>query len=122
GISNCNQRGQKKRQDATSPVMQGEAILGERQLLKVEGSSYFLTDFTGASASACLRPTTQVGRRLLADAHHLVGDFGEGDVVADQKKLVVPMLGDLLAADIDGAKGVGEIFAARGIEIGGRFV
>ncbi len=42
--------------------------------------------------------------------------------MADQEELIVPVLGDLFLADIDGAERVGQIFTTCGIEVGGRFV
>ena len=42
--------------------------------------------------------------------------------MADQKQLIVPVFGDLFAANVDGAKGLGQVLPAGGIEIGGRLV
>jgi len=42
--------------------------------------------------------------------------------MADQKELVIPVVGDLLLADVDGAKGAGEVFPTGGVEVAGRFI
>ena len=44
--------------------------------------------------------------------NYLVGDLGEGHIVADEEELVVPVLGNLLASHIDGAEGMGKVLPA----------
>src|SRR6185369_17919622 len=39
-----------------------------------------------------------------------------------QEELIVPMLRNLFASDVDGAEGVGQILPACGIQVGGRLV
>jgi hypothetical protein len=59
---------------------------------------------------------------LLSQLNNLVGNLGKSNVVTYKKQLIVPVLGYLLAADIDGAEGVREVFPASGIKVGGRLI
>ena len=54
--------------------------------------------------------------------NNLVGDLGEGHVVADEEELIVPMLGNLLASHIDGAEGMGKVLPAGGVQVRGWLV
>jgi len=43
--------------------------------------------------------------------HNFIGNFGKANIMADQKMLVVPMLGDFLATNVNSAEGMGQVFA-----------
>ena len=54
---------------------------------------------------------------VLAYLDHLVRYFGKSHVVADEKQLVVPVVGHFFAAVVDGSEGLGEIFPPRRVEV-----